>query len=323
MNRDLIVALDKTIRHDRYERALAQMIEAIELADQMGGAVIPFLGGTRCGKSRLLEDLQSQVGRIVKTPGGLFEVSDFALGTIATKPNDRTLLLSMMGALGMGGKRGQTASELQSQVDMALRDNGTRVLALDECSHCAERGAHLSKRGATDHFKWLVDRTGLTLILCGLPKFQGLVDDNEQLRDRSLATVYLNPYAWERDEDRTAFAAAVSQALRHLNEAGALLDFDFEDVVYRLYGLSGGRVGAMMKVLRGSVHFMRDGVMTSQCIAKSAKATSQKELNSARFFGENRPTHNDLVRSYVRVMQEAGLEIEVSSITELSFVAAE
>lgn len=84
-----------------------------------------------------------------------------------------------------------------------------------------ERGSNLSARAAADHFKTVVDETGVSLVLAGLPRFQQIIDHNEQLRDRAAGTVYFAPYDWQKDEERDAFAGAVEAVLLSLEKSGA------------------------------------------------------------------------------------------------------
>ncbi|MEH6478440.1 MAG: TniB family NTP-binding protein, partial [Sneathiella sp.] len=183
-------ALDQTIHHTLYQETRGQLIEAINIANNLGGSIVPFLGPTRCGKSRMLTDIREALGQPTKEVEGWLYDSDFVLGTIPNKPNSKMLVQSMLAALGLNGRRTQSAAEIEQQLYKEIVDKGIKVIAMDECNHCAERGHHMSKRGATDHFKRLVDNTGVTLILCGLPKFQTILDENEQCRDRSMNSVY-------------------------------------------------------------------------------------------------------------------------------------
>ncbi|MCD9147193.1 hypothetical protein [Pseudophaeobacter flagellatus] len=55
---DFSKALDVHVAHERYDQVSANVRELIELAEDRGGSIIPFLGPTRCGKSELLKDRQ-------------------------------------------------------------------------------------------------------------------------------------------------------------------------------------------------------------------------------------------------------------------------
>lgn len=317
---DYASVLEQTIHHALYQKARKELSEAITLSQSLGGSIVPFLGPTRCGKSRMLEDLQAAVGRPTEALGGWVYDSDFAIGEIPNKPNDKILVLSVLAALGLKGKRGLSASEIEAQLYREITTKGIRVIALDECNHCAERGHHLSKRGVTDHFKRLVDNTGVTLVLSGLPKFQKILDENEQCRDRSMNSIMILPYSWSVEEEKTNFAACIATALGQLQDVGVSFDFDAHDVVVRLYGVSAGRIGMVMRVLQGAVRFIENDVLSFDHLARSAHAALQSHHRPEHFFGSDDIEELDLVQAYVKVMLEADLPFAPATTDEFAVV---
>lgn len=313
-------ALDQTVPHALYQEVQNELIEAIELAKKLEGSIVPFLGPTRCGKSRMLQDVQEAIGRPTTAYEGWIYDSDFAIGAIPSKPNDKMLVLSLLASLGLPGRRGQSASDIERQLYKEITSKGIKVIAMDECNHCAERGHHLSKRGVTDHFKRLVDNTGVTLVLCGLPKFQNILDENEQCRDRAMKTIRIAPYSWSIDEEKTNFAGAIATALDHLQNVGVSFDFDPQEVVIRLYGVSGGRIGVVMRVLQGAVGSIRNEILTYENIARSAKTVLQEQHRPEFFFESDDIEDLDLVRAHVRVMEEADLKFVPSTSNEFAAV---
>ena len=304
---DYASVLEQTIHHTLYQQSRKELSDAITLAQRLEGSVVPFFGPTRCGKSRMLKDLKATMGRPIEAPCGWNYESDFVIGEIRNKPNDKELVLSELKALGLEGRRTLSASVLEAQLYREITTKGIRVIALDECNHCAERGHNLSKRGVTDHFKRLVDNTGVTLVLSGLPKFQKILDENEQCRDRSMNSITILPYSWSVEEEKTSFAACIATALSQLQDVGVSFDFDAHDIVVRLYGVSGGRIGIVMRVLKGAVHFIEHDVLRFDHLAKSARKIVQSELRPEHFFGSNDIEEFDLVQAYVKVMVEAKL----------------
>lgn len=328
MTERVFEVLNRTIEHPSYLVAKDKLVEAVSISRELNGAAVFLSGPTRCGKTQLLNDVQVELGKRPDLSSDLLEysglsgASDFVIGSIPTKPNSKTLLTAMLEAVGVKAGPTQSAHDLQARLCFAVREKGIRTIALDECSHCAERGAHLSKRGATDHFKWLIDQTGVTLILAGLPKFQALIDENEQLRDRTLSTIELFPYAWSNGADATSFAAAFSEALCNMQAAGGQFDFDFEELVVRLYGVTGGRVGMLVRILQVAALKMKSKTLTSKIISDSAIQLTQQSLNADYFFGEEAPQKIDLVRSYIQVMQDAGLDVTPESLIDLEALEA-
>ncbi len=319
---DFSKALDVQVAHERYDQVSANVQELIELAEDRRGSIIPLLGPTRCGKSELLKDLQEQLQTVAAPTGHLFPSSDFGISTIPPKPNDRELYRSMLTAIGLSFHGKETTALVRDRLLKAVRDQGIKFIALDECSHCAERGANLSARGATDHFKTFVDETGVTLILAGLPKFQHLIDGNEQFRDRAFRTVQFLPYNWGSEKDHLGFVGAVLASLQILQAEGVSIDFDDLDMSRRLYGISGGRVGRVLDVLRAAAKRVQNSTLTFDTVARAARLTIQDSGHTDIYFQDAAPTDESLVRSYARVMHDAELAIDPTNLVEFAAMKA-
>ena len=126
---------DLRISHARYDAALNQMLEAIELAGS-SGTCIPLLGPTRVGKCDLLLAAQSQVSKERSGPGYMIPTPDFLSGVISPKPNDAELYASIIRTMGRVGANPKLPL-LQDRMYDLLEQRDVRIVALDECSHCA------------------------------------------------------------------------------------------------------------------------------------------------------------------------------------------
>lgn len=304
-------ALTCTFRHRRMEQARAIIGENLTQFRSSTGAIVPLLGPTRVGKSALLTELKHEIGRMPGNARVLIANSDFAIGSVPPKPNDRDLYKAMLEAIGYRCREKENTTLVRRRLLDAIRDHGIAVIALDECSHCAERGANLSARAAADHFKTIVDATGITLLLAGLPKFQTLIDGNEQFRDRCFETHYLLPYDWRNDEDRADFFGIVLAALPAFENHGVRLGVSEEDCLRRLYGVAGGRVGTLLRVLDAAAVFVADGeTLQLEHLRMAARKTTQASLASGQYLEDEPPTDVALIRAYIRVLFEAELDFE-------------
>ena len=308
--------LDVRIQHRRHTEVLAELNGLIAVAKSYGGAIIPLLGPTRCGKTEVLADAKTQFGSVRSGPGSLIETNSFAVGCIPPKPNDRDIYLAMLRAVGHGCAPREKTSAVRERLITAIRDDGIEILALDECSHCVETGANLSPRTAVDHFKSLVDATGIVLVLGGLPKFQKLIIGNEQVRDRSLKTIEYHPYRWTREEDVDAFVGAFLATLEILQEAGLRIEFDELDMARRIYGASGGRVGMMLRIMKASLFQAKEGTLTFDAIARGWELGLQGNGDVEPFFASEEPSDTALVRSYAAVMHEADVRFAPATLDE-------
>lgn len=299
---------DLRISHARYDAALNQMLEAIQLAGSTG-TCIPFLGPTRVGKSDLLSVVKKQVSKDRSGPGYMIPTPDFLSGVISPKPNDAEVYAAIIRTMGRVGSNSKL-SLLQDRMYDLLQQRDVRIVALDECSHCAEPGANLTRRAAADHFKTIIDRSGVILIVMGLPKFQRLIDENEQFAARSMATIELQPYRWTTCDDRTEFMGVIYSIFDYLEERGISPEFDWIDMSRRLFAASGGRVGMVFELLEAAVRSAaRNDVLALSDMRKAASVRLQGLARLAPIFDPDPPQDDVLLRSYAKVMRDAGLKL--------------
>lgn len=315
--------LNVLIPHEAFQGALNALEEAVLMAHEQGGGIIPILGPTRCGKTELLKEVCSILGREASGPGWIFPMPTARRGFVPPKPSDKDLYISILRALGHSCKPQTSTDTIRSRIETAIADEGIQIIALDECNHCIESGANLTLRATGDHFKRLVDETGVTLILSGLPNFQRVIDGNEQLKARAMSTIFFKPYNWANEDDREAFATAVFNLFDHLEDNNVTLDFDKDDLATRLYCLSGGRVGLVLRLLRGALSRTKADCLTQGDIRSAASILFQERSKVAILYEEDMPNDLQQVRSYVEVMQDAGLELEPSTLLELGALSSE
>lgn len=308
------------VDHLRYERARKAALEALEMCSD-GGGIIPILGPTRCGKTDLLHVLREQVNQMAPLPGELplDEFENFIYGVVPPRPSDAGIYRTILRAIGALVSPSEKTDALRDRTIRMVRERGIRVIALDECSHCAEAGANFPKRAAADTFKFLRDQTGIIFVLSGLPKFQEIIETNEQLRERSMRTIELHPYQWSFEKDRSAFYGCVHAAVEHLRESGVEIALDLPDVTKRLYGLSGGRVGEMCELLRKTALRLKSGdELNARSLERTAKMLFQRPAGMPDMFEFDRVPDAALVQAYARVMSDAGLPVPVRNALDLA-----
>lgn len=309
---------DLRISHARYDAALAEVRDAINLSGHRG-TCIPLLGPTRVGKSDLIDAIYREFATEKPGPGYMLPTPDFVRDTIRPKPSDSEIYSSILRAMGARVSPNTKFAVLQDRVQDMLHQRGVRIVALDECSHCAEPGANLSKRAAADHIKTIIDQSGVIMILTGLPTFQRLVDENEQLSERSMSTVYLLPYHWADPDDRSEFVNVVYSILGHLKDLGVHMDFDPIDISRRLYAATGGRVGRVVELIEAALKCRaKAAALSRDDLAKAAGVRLQKAKDMPPIFGPEVPQDSVLFRSYAKVMRAARLRLpDPTTATEL------
>ncbi|RRH70238.1 TniB family NTP-binding protein [Falsigemmobacter faecalis] len=314
-------ALDVRIRHRIYSEILMALRDQLSRAANLNGAIIPLLGPTRVGKSDLLLDLVDEdTGFAPRASASLLRRQPIVLGAVPPKPNERELYRAMLLAMGFDCGKKERTSIVRDRVIAAISREGVAVLVLDECNHCVEPGANLSARSAADHFKTIVDATGITLVLAGLPNFQRIVDGNEQFRDRAMRSLIFEPYSWSLERDREGFVAAMNGIFALLREASVETDFADQDIARRLFAVCGGRVGLALRILKAVGAGKPVSKLTMQEIAAAAAACCQDRHMVSAAFSSPPPGDDVLSRSYVNVMQEAGLSVLPNNVHEYAAV---
>lgn len=312
-------ALEPVIRHRRYVEAFDAAKAVIARDVDARGNLVPVLGPTRTGKTRLAGDLQAGVGAIPQVSHRVPTRLDFAIGTVPPKPNDRDLYRALLLACGFYFFEKEKTNQLRRRLVEMIRDNPIRVIALDECNHFAETGINLSARGATDHLKSLVDETGVNLLLLGLPSFQSLLDKNEQFRDRAHATIPLHAYDWNAPQDREDFYAAFLAIIEVFQQHDLTIAMDEDDCLRRVYGLSAGRVGLVLRLMLATAQLVeRRKAVTLKDLRRAARTHLQKELSPDTYVGEEPPTDTALIRAHVRMLGEAGMATVVRDMRDVA-----
>ena len=309
------------VHHERFERSLSELMEGVRICRALGGGIIPFLGPTRCGKSEVIQLLKKRLQKSAKNRNDFFHDSTVILASIPESPNITSVRQTILKALDPRTFSTSLKGEsLRSRMLRALERKSVEVIILDECSHCTENDSQFGKRAAADLFKSISDACGATLVLAGLPKFQSTIDANEQLRDRSYSTVRLQPYVWTDIDDQSDFTASVLAAFDQLRGSGFEIQFDELDMSARLYGVSGGRVGMMIRVLEFAAIGSKAKALDFDQVKLAASRAVQAQLEPKRNFNPDPPAVDMLVQSYARVMQEAGLEIEINTGSDFAAV---
>ena len=78
----------------------------------------------------------------------------------------------------------------------------------------------------------------------------------------------------------------------------------------------------LVRILQVAALKMKSKTLTSKIISDSAIQLTQQSLNADYFFGEEAPQKIDLVRSYIQVMQDAGLDVTPESLIDLEALEA-
>lgn len=307
------------VRHDHYQKALTELERLLKISENEGGRIIPVLGPTRCGKSELASDLVSRLQKSADGPRSIVVPTDFVFGRLPTRPSERDYYGACLRGMNFDYADRERPAQIRDRLFRIVREYGIRTIVLDEVNHCAETLTRHSRRQAADHFKTIVDETSVNLVLTGLPMFSSVVESNEQFAARCLKTLHLNPYWWSIEEERVGFCDAVYSVFDCLIAAGVELDFDQEDMARRLYGVSGGRIPVVLEVLRAPMAQSTPVLQLSfDRVAQAVEDNGLESMIPADFFQDQPPCDTDLIRSYVKVMADAGVSVEPKTAHEMA-----
>ncbi|MAQ81966.1 MAG: hypothetical protein CMH12_01895 [Maritimibacter sp.] len=314
MNNTAISLLSEIVLHDSLRGALSSVDFLLSTNQAFGGCLVPLLGPTRVGKKSVARHLLSNAGPATS----LFPMDDVVYCSLPPQSSGKSIYGAILAGMGQRILSNENTKSVRERLFRAINQLGIQVVVIDEVNHLIERGANLAPREAADHLKTIVDETGISVIAVGLPRFQRIIDENEQLRDRACATTILKPYDWQVDAERDAFAYTVDVALHKLEQSGFPVAIEFEDIVRRLYGASAGRIPVMMRVLKLCALATREPRdLELADFALAARAMQQSGIPTSSFFIDEEPDEVDILRSFACTMAEAGLEFSVDSLAGL------
>lgn len=207
---------------------------------------IAVIGDSRAGKSRLLECISKEHPKTRNAEGVIIPV--LSIKTPA-KPTVKGLVEIMMREIGdpLWFKRG-SETEKTEQLYILLKQVKTHTLIIDEFQHFYDKASHKVQHYLSDWLKNFVDRTGLMMIVVGLPDCMAVINQNEQLRGRFMAPIHMPRFGWSTAEERAEFAACLDsfqEGLKRYNfpELGS------DEMAFRFYCATGGLIGYIAKIL--------------------------------------------------------------------------
>jgi len=193
MNVDESQEFTFTLRHlfihsPQAERALTRISEVHHDSRRTGASNgLLIQGPSGVGKSTLI----TEYTRSLDLAGDIDSEKRTVLYVeIPSSPTKKNLAAAMLTALKdpFAEARGHSAEVKFARVVLLLKNLGVEVVALDEVQHLVDyrrNGAY----EAADWIKSLMNDTGITFVLLGLKRTEGLLKANEQLRRRFSATV--------------------------------------------------------------------------------------------------------------------------------------
>lgn len=265
--------LDRLIaRHAHYKAAYDAIDTAVKNAGLYSDkSLLPLIGPSRSGKTRLLEDYL----------GGLYPPdypSDKPRAvrrlTMPRSRRPKAFLMKLQLLVGHPYYAVGTEDAMQLRLAALFVKAGVLVLLIDELQHCVSSRGEINYDIA-DIFKVLLDEAKVTIIAAGLENAADVLEANEQLTGRCLQAVHLSRFDWTDPESRGEFMGVVDGFVHGLKGL-KFPDPKTEDDYFRWYIASGGLVGYLHKIFRSLLGLLQkaDRVKVTMDDLDAAHATA-------------------------------------------------
>jgi hypothetical protein len=166
-----------------------------------------------------------------------------------SKPSVKGLVEVMLRELGdpLWYKRG-SENEKTERLYTLLEQTKTHTLIIDEFQHFYDKVSHKVQHYLSDWLKIFVDRSGLMLIVAGLPDCMAVINQNQQLRGRFMAPIHMTRFDWDDEDAQYEFIACLETFEKGLSR------YDFpgltsDEMAFRFYCATGGLIGYLAKIL--------------------------------------------------------------------------
>jgi hypothetical protein len=233
---------EQMIFHDRFQSVFSELQEVLRRANTGHQILLPIVGPSRTGKTAIIQ-------AFCKDHVGGCDLKRPILNVTSPKNNTaRALIDACLLSIGMSPRMYTNQVEANNAFLRSLHRLETKIIIFDETQHMLERSGHRTIRGAGDFFKDLYDQSKVSLVLAGLPSLEGLFSANEQLKNRSQASVELFPYCWH-GESYKGFRKALGSALQFMEEhSWETFKWNDKEFADRMYVATAGRYGMVHKI---------------------------------------------------------------------------
>lgn len=246
--------LVRSIRIDHF--AYAGVLNALDYAlDSAGHSANPVLlhimGEYRTGKSCVLRDFMARYPK-QRGDDGIQQVIVYAI-----VPHDgsvRGLLSALLRAFGDPCWARGSILDQTGRLLGFLRGTGCRMIILDEFQHLSDKGQKKRLDNTTDWLKNLLEDAPWALVAAGLPESSAVLNRNAQLgAGRSDATLTMPLFDWRNGSSRAEFRGILRAFIAEMRPF-ELPDIGSEELAFRTYLATNGRVGLLAKLMDRAVH---------------------------------------------------------------------
>jgi hypothetical protein len=148
-----------------------------------------------------------------------------------------------------------TASDKRNRALGMLTACQVELIVFDEFQHFLDHGKYDSLISVSDWLKRFIDDANVPCVLMGLPRCEGILQINEQLRRRFSSRLVLPAFSIDTDEDELEFRAILNEIDKSLptDQPSGLAEVD---LARRLHFASNGLLGYLRTLITGAFEQM-------------------------------------------------------------------
>lgn len=230
------------VRHEPFVNARSALDEVYEESEHYADkSILPLIGPSRSGKTRLLEDFANQ------HYGSTGKRAILRTALPASKRKS-AVLMQLLAALGDPLWECGSEDKMLIRLVKFLLELEIKFILADEFQHCVSPRGDINYEVA-DVFKVLLDDARVTIVASGLERTADVLSANEQLEGRCLQAVRLPRFDWNDPDSRADFMGVID-AFSTSIPGLQMPNVDDESWYFRWFVATGGLVGYVHKIFR-------------------------------------------------------------------------
>jgi len=236
-----------TVKYPRIKGILAELERCRTYTSlQAEPRCMMLTGESGVGKSQLLK---WYVNEHPDQPGEEAARRPLILIRVPEAATPKQVAMQMVDEMGGVYRSGCQLAALTRQIARLARELGVEQFIVDEVQHLVTHMTSSRTWVASDWFKTIVNESGRSLVLVGVPEAEALVACNPQLARRVNIRVRLEPFSWvERSQEFRKLLATVGEELPFRRA----LQLGDSGLAARIYLSTHGNIGAVMTLIRES-----------------------------------------------------------------------
>jgi Bacterial TniB protein len=216
---------------------------------------LAIVGESGTGKTSVLKSFQAN-HMPTRGPDGM-EIP-ILYASVPPMPTVKSLAGVMLAALNAPDCERGTENEKSRRLRILMRETGTRMVMIDEFQHFYDRGKRQIMLHVADWLKVLIDETRSTLVVAGLPSCRVVINENEQLARRFMASIQLPRFSWTDPRQRGEFISILEEYHNQIAKDFKVPALHSDEMAFRFFLATGGLMGYLSKLLRTTLRDAAD-----------------------------------------------------------------